>query len=595
MIKKYLKHFTKPLCIIFGTLGIYFLILSSTETSLVLANLSILPTFILLFYYWKKIFKHDPTTTTFHFCFSFILSCILIIGGQLNTNSQIFWSITTVIQIIFGTFAIFPLIDIADILSSKYLVRRNFIIKRRHEILTFTILLSACFIAWIIFLPGIYTYDMASWNELLSTGTISQHWSIAYGYILAGFFDISYALFNNYEIGFALAMLVQLIFVSYILYKIVIFVTHLSKNKIFFYGSILFFILTPFIIVMSITDAQDVIFGGLLALLTMELYSWVFDPNHPNKINIAKLVLLVFLLTIFRNNGIICVLFCIILLLFIKVPKKTTILFSLCGSLVLYFIYTGPVYQILNVQKNNTSIQEILGVPSQQLARSYYQKPSSFTDKEIVQLSNFYTINNSSFSQYQYYPLISDFTKSTLDSEYTKENLGDYLSLYVKIGLKNPDNYIEAFLLNSIGFWYPMKNYDDPRINMDYMNYPGFTMTAEFNDQDVHPNMKKVSQIFPNNPILHGFEKIIFSNGWYNIPLIAQLCSIGIYFIIALYCTARIIFSKSFKALVILSPAIGLTLTLLLSPVAIYRYAFPIAILIPVFVSFIFKIKNDSK
>ena len=598
MAKKYFRIIAKPLYTLLGTFGVYYFILSSTEATLTLANLSILPSIIILFYYWKNIFKPESSSKTiFHFCFSVLLSCILIIGGQLNVYSQISWSISTIIKITFGTFAVFPLINLTDAILSKSLASKNFTIKRKHKLIAFLVPFTACFIAWLIFLPGIYTYDMASWNEMLSTGHISSHWSIAYGYLLAGFLDLGYSLFNNYEIGFAIAMLAQLLFISYVLYRIIIFVTSISKNKYFFYGSLLFFILTPFIIIMSITDAQDVIFGGLMALLTIELYSWLFRPDHTNKASIIKLILLPFLLTIFRNNGIICILLCILLILFIKTPKKTTILFSLCGALVLHFIYTGPIYQILNVQKNNTSIQEILGIPSQQLARSYYQKPSSFSEEETAQLKEFYTIDNSSFSQYQSYPLISDFTKSTLDSDYTKENFGNYISLYTKIGLKNPGNYIEAFLLNSIGFWYPMKNYNDPRINLKYMNYPGFTMTAEFNNRTAHPNMKKVSQIFPNNPLQHTIENIIFNNGWYNIPIIAQLCSIGLYTIIALYTAFKLLVAKSFKLFAVLSPAIGLVLTLFVAPVAIYRYAFPIALLIPVFILFasIVKINNKPK
>ena len=595
MAKQYLKHLTRPILIILGTLGVYCLVFSSTESNLVLANLSILPTVILLLYYWKTVFKPSPfSKTTFQLSFSFILSCILIIGGQLNTYSQINWSITTIIKTILGIFAIFPLIDITDIILSKYLSQKNLIVNRKHKLIAFLVPLIACLIAWLIFLPGIYTYDMASWNEMLSNGIISSHWSITYGYFLAGFLDFGYTLFNNYEIGFAMAMLVQLLFISYVLYKITIFVTILSENKYLFYGSLLFFILTPFIIIMSITDAQDVIFGGLLALLTIELYFWLFNPKQSSKINIAKLILFSFLLTTFRNNGIICILFCIIIITFIKTPKKIAIILSLCSALLLHFLYTGPIYQLLNVQKNDTSIQELLGIPSQQLARAYYQKPSSFTNEEITLLNNFYTIKDSSFSKYQSYPLISDFTKSTLNSDYTKENLGNYISLYTKIGLKNPGNYIEAFLLNSIGFWYPMKNYNDPRINLEYMNYPGFTMTAEYNNRDVHPNMKKVSHIFPDNPLLQNLEEIIFNNGWYSIPIIAQLCSIGVYIIIALYSIFKLLFTKSFKLLAVISPAIGLIITLFMAPVAIYRYAFPIAILIPVFILFTSKNKPKS-
>lgn len=573
-----------------GTLGVYFIVESSIiEPQPTAANLSIIPAFIIILYYWLKLAKlNSKSRIIFHALFSLLLSFVFIIGGQLNLYSQISNSFFTIVEIFLGTFAIFPLLEIIYSLLSDTFFRPNFKINKKFKLLAFFVPLIACIVVWIIFFPGVYTYDMAAWDESLSSGKLTSHWSITYGYFLRIFLTTSYALFNNYETGFAVAMFIQMLFICYVIYKVIVFTASQTKNKATFFISLFFFILTPFIATMSITDAQDTAFGGFFVLLVLELYSIIHEPNYfKKKRNIFKFITLAFILVTLRNNGILCLLLLTVFVIFIKIPNKRNLLLSLLAVFILNFIYTGPIFQLLNVEKNTTAIREVLGVPSQQIARSYYENPSSFNDEDVKQLNTFYDLENSDFSDYPSYPLISDFTKSALRPDYIDGHLLEYIGFWTKIGIKNPGNYSEAFLLNSMGFWYPIKNYNEPRIKLGFMNYSGFAMTSAPPDR---PNFKQVNRLMPPyNDFTDGLDSIIFSNGWYKIPIVAQLSSIGFYSIIFLYCIGLLIKNKSIKLLATLSPAIGLFITLLVAPVAIYRYAFPIALLVPVFICFITK------
>lgn len=55
-----------------------------------------------------------------------------------------------------------------------------------------------------------------------------------------------------------------------------------------------------------------------------------------------------------------------------------------------------------------------------------------------------------------------------------------------------------------------------------------------------------------------------------------------------------VIMQKRYKLLVAMSLVVGLYLTLLLSPVAIFRYAYPIVILGPVFVGLLWRRDEDT-
>ena len=577
------KPYMKTIYSFLGVLGVYYIYTTTLLNSFLLANILVIPSFIFYIYFWFRIFQlHSKPRLIYHIIFSVFLSTIFIIGGELNNFSQIIWSLSTILKITLGSFSFFPFLELLNsFIPTK---KQSFVPTKKQKILAFVLPLICCLIAWILFFPGIYTYDMAAWNEQFSSGIISPHWSITYGLYLASFLDLGHLVFNNYEIGFSIAMLIQLIFMSYVLYRIIIFATYESKNRFIYYGSIFFFCLNVFIITMSVTDAQDVAFSCLFSLFIIELLTAIKNPKYHNKkIKIFYLFILAFLLTTIRNNGIICLGFCLIPLLFIKTFNRKTIIVALSCAVLANIIYTGPIYQIIGVKENSTAIKEVLSVPSQQLARSYYENPTSFAEEDLENLNKFYKIDNrSSFKNYQAYPLIADYTKGSLNSDYTKNHLLDYIILWTKISLKNPDNYIEAFLLNSFGFWYPIKNYDDPRLNPEYMNYPGFSMTAAYEDTEKHPNMKKVQRLMPSNPLTDNLHSAIFENNWYHIPIIAQISSIGLYTIIFLYMIGSLIIKKSYYQLIAISPAIGLLITILVAPVAIFRYALPLALLMPV-------------
>lgn len=582
------SSFFKSIYCLLGVLGWFFIVHGSVLNSAdyTSANLSIIPSLIILSYFWFTIFKPKNTNQVIlNALFSILLSCIFVIGGQLNTLSTILWSSATIIKTILGAFGIFPFLELLILAIQKIYSNKSFVINRKIKILSFSIPLILCIAAWIIFLPGIYTYDMAVWNEKLSTGTITSHWSVTYGYLLAGFLDISNTLFKNYDVGFAVAMLLQSIFICYVIYRIILFTSQKTNNMALFFTSIFFYILTPFIPFLAITNAQDVLFGGLLTLIILEVNNFVsVDNYYTKKWNVSKLILFSFLLLTLRNNGIICLILLFITTLFYKIPARKTILSSVIIVLLLNFIYSGPFFRLINVEENMTTAREIFGISSQQIARSYYLNPSSFSDEDKQQLEKFYNLNHPSysFSNYKSFPLISDFTKGAFNQEYLKNHIAEYCMFWIKIGSRNIKNYIEAFALNSLGFWYPIKNYPDERLKIGYMNYTGFSMTTAFK-LEKHANMKPVYRAFPDSNITKNVNNFIYKNTWNQTPIISLFCSIGTYTILLLYSLCTAISKKAYIWILILSPVIGLLITLFLAPAALYRYAFPLALLTPFF------------
>ena len=72
------------------------------------------------------------------------------------------------------------------------------------------------------------------------------------------------------------------------------------------------------------------------------------------------------------------------------------------------------------------------------------------------------------------------------------------------------------------------------------------------------------------------------------IPIFSTLCSLGTYFILFCFLVGVSIVKKKWVNLVPLGLVAGFILTLLLSPVAVFRYGFPVVILCPIFIFLIF-------
>lgn len=553
--------------------------------------------FLLYIWYSKRNLKLGRREGVFVVVGTVILAGILTIGGQLEYYNEIFWRISTIVKVVLVGFLVYPVVwELIKAVSELKVGRMVW--EQKYFWIAFAIIAISTFIVWRALWPGIYTYDMASQNEQISSGNITAHWSLLYGYLFAGFLDLGHLIFHNYEAGMAMAMIVQALFIIFVETKIIKFATERSKSLVVYLGGILLFSLVPFFTVISVSSAQDVLFAGLFALVVLELVGVVEDKKRiDKKYTVIKLLFLSVAMCMLRNNGVYALLVMFVFTaIFYKAPKKK-LLYTIGGAIVLSFLYSGPMLSVLGVKKT-TAVQEIAGVPSQQIARAYFA--GKISDQEREEVQKFYDFSatdydtEGDFAQYPKYPLIADYTKSTLRTEAVKDDLLQYIGLWMKLGLKNPDDYVEAFLLNSFGYWYPNKNYSDPRLSLDFMNYPGFAMTGAFYDSEHHPNMKPVVRADYDPEKAIELDDFVFGDKWMTIPIVSTICSIGTYMLLMWFVVGVVIMQKRYKLLVAMSLVVGLYLTLLLSPVAIFRYAYPIVILGPVFVGLLWRRDEDT-
>lgn len=584
--KKYIASNIKniiPIVLSFiSTLGINGLITITSEQ--VTNNSFVYFIFFALFLFiFSKIKNLKKGYTIFSIIFSVILSLVLIIGSQLEFYSEIIWSFATLIKIIALSVSIFPLNYLLLKYIDEFKIQKSDNINyKKIFVITFLIILFFNFLVFLALYPGEYGYDAGfQIMEILEKDVqITSHFSLLFSFILAKVVNLGKVLFGSYQVGFGIYCFLQMTFLSYVATKITVFCTKRIPNKIIYFINVLFFSFFPLYTLMSISAAQDSVFAGLFCLIILNVIELIENKDYwKNKLKPISLGILIFLLCLIRNNGFYCILISIPFIFLACKNKKVVVLLIFIIPLFAYKIYSGPVFNILDVTKTDT-FREMLSIPSQQFARVYNYNLKVFSKEKLKQLKKFYPEIND-FKYYTYRQSIADPTKSVLNNKYVKSNLKDYISLWTSIGVKDPENYVEAFLLNSLGFWYPNKNYNDDRMYHPYIEIEMMD-AAKWNPRYVQ--IKRESKF----PI---YEKIlnitIGKNAWKCIPVISTIFTTGTYFIIFIFLFLLTILRRNFKYMLPISIILGLYATLFLSPVALFRYCFPIIMVSPLMINLI--------
>ena len=546
--------------------------------------------FALFLFTFSKIKIFKKGYTIFSIIFSMFLSLVLIIGSQLEFYSEIIWSFATLIKIIALSVSIFPLNYLLLKYLDKFKIQKSDNINyKKIFVITFLIILFFNFLVFLALYPGEYGYDAGfQIMEILEKDVqITSHFSLLFSFILAKVVNLGKVLFGSYQVGFGIYCFLQMTFLSYVATKITVFCAKRIPNKIIYFINVLFFSFFPLYTLMSISAAQDSVFAGLFCLIILNVIELIENKDYwKNKLKPISLGILIFLLCLIRNNGFYCILISIPFIFLACKNKKVVVLLIFIIPLFAYKIYSGPVFNILGVTKTDT-FREMLSIPSQQFARIYNYNLKVFSKEELKQLKKFYP-QIDDFKYYTYRQSIADPTKSVLNNKYVKSNLKDYISLWTSNGVKDPENYVEAFLLNSLGFWYPNKNYNDDRMYHPYIEIEMMD-AAKWNPRYVQ--IKRESKF----PI---YEKIlnitIGKNAWKRIPVISTIFTTGTYFIIFIFLFLLTILRRNFKYMLPISIILGLYATLFLSPVALFRYCFPIIMVSPLIINLIlYQKKND--
>lgn len=420
--------------------------------------------------------------------------------------------------------------------------------------------------------PGVYTIDSVFQSKWYFTGDMLAHHPVLHTYLIGWFLSLGKGVFHSYETGLFFYSLFQMLFMS----GVFSFTLLKLKKKLPLILRWVFLILygiLPYHGVFSFTATKDVIFSGFFLLVVFQTAEMAEDRNIFWN-NWKKIILyggLWLLACAFRNTGI--YIFACMIPVFLIFGRKywKRILLLAIGVLGIWMIYTGPVYKILDVEKGSPA--EILSVPMQQISRAMLYGQEDVTEEFREKVENY-------IPDYEKYtPRVADNVKDSFNRKAFEKDPAGFIKLWAELGIRYPGCYVDAFLSMNLGFWYPDMVYPDPGAYMFHIEYEN--ASEEGKDQYSEDGV-----FIERNSLLPGLES--FYREWtqggayQKYPVIAMLFSPGAAFWCLCLAFGYLIFRKKTEKLLPFVLLGILWLTLMVSPVVLLRYAYPLMVSIPV-------------
>lgn len=524
---------------------------------------------IMIFYFINDRLKNiDRRKYIITFLLAFVFSSIEVIGEQINNNFSI-ESISLINYVGYFIFIFFTTLFVFDIFKINFNIFENRIDEKCNKnYIIYTILILICWMPYFFrYFPGLLTSDScAQVAQAIGLTKLTNHHPIFHTGIISIFVNLGVNVFGNINYGVAIYTMVQMTIMA-ISFAYVL--NYLYKNKVPFFiriFALIYYMLYPINALFSVTMWKDILFAGIIPIFVIQCDKIVKMPDKfiKDKIKIIMFMVVSILVCYLRNNGVYIVFFTILFLFIIerKYWKKMGGIFA--GTLIIFFITKNIIFGIFNVSEGN--IGEMLSIPLQQIARVEKYHKENIDINTIYQINKFFNVENIGE---KYNPVLSDPVKAEFKNDVFKENKVEFIKLWGKLFLRYPKDYIESFLSNSYGYYYPEAKHWVANRTMEANNM-GLEQTPLIEGKIV----SKIDSLIERR----------------DIPIVSMFFSIGFAVWLTVICMAYMVYSKRYVNLVMFIPIFVLWLTIIASPVFCeYRYAYPIFTTLPIYICLCFR------
>lgn len=450
------------------------------------------------------------------------------------------------------------------------------------------ILCVLCRIPWLLYsYPGILTPDSINqFEQVLGMKPFSNHHPWLHTLTISLFYHIGTLFTSNLNAAFVFFTVFQICFMAFAASYFIWVISKYTKSLPLLLGMIAIYALLPYHNVMAICIWKDVMFAGTLLLFCTSLFYLLKEGILKNTLpSIILYFISGFLMCLYRSNGWYAFILTFPFLL-IAFRKKWKIMYPLHFALLaLVLIVKGPVMDHYNVKQPD--FIESISIPLQQVGRVIA------TGQELTaeQTELIDKVINRSHVPELYTEYISDNMKELIranNPEYLTEHKSEYLKLWIELGLKYPDIYLDAYVAQTRGYYSPSAVYSvaevDGIIDSDTGLYREYLISGKI--------------ILKLREILIKLQEMI--------PLYGAVWSMGSLFWGTLLCLGLAIGRKtSFKLnsnmnfldlITVWMPNIAVIGTLLIAtPVATeFRYAYNLAYCIPLYFAIMMTVKESK-
>jgi hypothetical protein len=387
---------------------------------------------------------------------------------------------------------------------------------------------------------------------------------------------------GNQNLGFFAFVLAQTLLLIFALAKTLSFMRSISAPMLVRKIVLLVYCFVPIFPLWTICATKDVPFAALIILYTMMLAKLVYNPAAFKKKSreqkvffVISFFILTMLVALMRNNGVYVILLSAPFLFFVRgsIPKVSAGIGL--ASVVCYFAITSVMFPAFGI--SGGAIKEMLSVPFQQTARyvTYYAEDVSPEEQQainqILPFDNLALLYNSEKA---------DNVKDSFVKTASADDLKNYFAAWVSMGIKHPQTYVEATLMNCRSYFYPGSNtswvwtqlnragrYDQDSLVPLYEEY-GFKLWQNPAFEGVRDWLREGFLIFMRTPL----------GLFFNMGVCAWLAMFAV-------CVLRK--NKVKRAFIVFLPVLILLLVCVASPLdGSVRYALPLIFSLPFLLTF---------
>lgn len=428
----------------------------------------------------------------------------------------------------------------------------------------------AFFVAWLPYLlaywPGLILGDTTqSLAQSQGLRSLSNHHPIFFTLLIKVCLWIAAKAGFDATAGCALFCVCQMIVLALVFsYQVNWLRARFEVHKAFCIAAVLVLALSPYIATYSIAMWKDPLFSAALVVLTLMLADLVFSSGVASRRFLVSLGLVTLIMCLLRNNGIyIAALLFVVFAVAWVVRRQSWTLRTACPllvSVVAAWVITVPIYTAAGVSPSEKA--ESLGVPLAQMARVVaVDGDMSDSDREymnsLLPLEEYKTV---------YHPCLIDSLKWNSDF-HAKALKEGFFQHYVSMFVRNPGTYVEAWVLQTFGFW----TVNVPEVVWFDTNVP--CGDPRYDDQ-VSKYGISTGNLFGSDDV-----KSIF-------PLTGVFVPIGVIFWALLYLGLCAVLLGRKRWLLVLAPSLALVCTLIIASPLWYwpRYAVALQFLLPLWI-----------
>lgn len=434
--------------------------------------------------------------------------------------------------------------------------------ERGKNVLTFFFFLLCWLPVLLAVYPGFFVYDAQDEYLQVATRTFTTHHPLVHVLMLGGIICAVHKVTDSYNLGIACYMIVQMVIVSGGFTYLMSYLRRKKVSRGLRIIAMIYFAFFPVIVMFTLCSAKDTIFTVALLLLIVYLFEMGITKEDffASKKKMLFFILCALMMMLFRKNGIYAFVVMIPVLLIYHKKNRKKMAVLLAVSFLSYFAINSTVTTALHAQ--NEENQEILTVPIQQLARTYKYNKEVFSEEDITTLHEI--LPEEALNLYN--AKLSDPVKWRFNNQAFAADKSKYAKLWLKIGMKKPVSYLNAWLMTSYGFWYP-----DTVIDV-YSGNSVFTFTYEdcsyFGYEVEEPGVRD-SKI----PWLDElYRKLSLEVAQENVPILSMLYSPGCLFWCFAFGFSYVLYRRKYHILVPYLMVLLVWLTVVLGPTYLPRY-----------------------